>query len=51
MTLKNHQKTESDRSEDEKVIGGGFTAVQDLDLLADPDAHLSPQERAAIVCP
>lgn len=51
MESKNHQKTESDKSEDEKAIGGGFTDVQDLDLPADPDAHLSPQERAAIVYP
>jgi hypothetical protein len=49
MELKSHLRSESDRSDDEKVIGGGFTSVEAINLPSDPDAHLSPEERAAIV--
>lgn len=40
-------------SDDEKRIAvgqGEFEALGPGELLPDPDAHLSPEERAAIVC-
>jgi len=40
-----------DRStDDEKAVGGPFIAVDAVDLLPDPDAHLSPEEKAVVVC-
>ena len=40
-------------SDDEKTLGVGQAEFQNLghgELLPDPDAHLSLEERAAIVC-
>ena len=40
-------------SDDEKGVGvrqGGFETLGHGQLPPDPDAHLSPEERAAIVC-
>jgi hypothetical protein len=46
MALSSHVRTESDRSDDEKAVRGTVEAV---DMPVDPDAHLSPAERASIV--
>lgn len=48
MTMKTRARTESDRSEDEKVVGP-MESVEFVEELPDPDAHLSAAERAAIV--
>ena len=48
MAVKTRTRTESDRSEDEKVVGP-MESVQFVEELPDPDAHLSAAERAAIV--
>jgi hypothetical protein len=47
----NHSKNESDKSDNEKMSGRPSNSVSpvDSDLPADPDAHLSAAERAAIV--
>jgi len=40
-----------DRStDDEKAVGGPFVAIEALDLPPDPDAHLSPEQKAVVVC-
>ena len=49
MNVKSHLRSESDRSDDEKAIDRGLVNVEAIDLPADPDAHLSAAERAAIV--
>jgi len=51
MATKSELRPESDRSDDEKVIGGTVLSADDhsTDLLPDPDAHLSAEERARIV--
>jgi hypothetical protein len=47
----NHSRNDSDRSQSEKMAGRPYNSVSpvDSDLPADPDAHLSGAERAAIV--
>jgi hypothetical protein len=35
---------------DEKKLGGPFIAEDAVDLLPDPDAHLSADQKASIVC-
>jgi hypothetical protein len=51
MESKGDIKHESDRSSDEKVVAANLEAPHAYvaDLPPDPDAHLSPEERAAIV--
>ena len=56
QTFRHEKKHESDRSSDEKAThqhdnGNPEAPVNHLvaDLPPDPDAHLSPEERAAIV--
>lgn len=51
MESKGDIKHESDRSSDEKVVAANLEAPHPYvaDLPPDPDAHLSPEERAAIV--
>ena len=52
MDSKNHSRNESDRSrsDDEKAIGRTFEEVALSDgLPEDPDSHLSPEEKKAIV--
>jgi hypothetical protein len=41
---------DSDASQNEKQAGKPQASVDSVDL-PDPDAHLSPEERKAIVCP
>lgn len=51
MAEDNAQKSlgmDSDVSQDEKLAGAQYTSVEPLDL-PDPDAHLSAEERKAIV--
>lgn len=48
METDNNTKTNSERSIDEKLVGG-TEAVEAAGLPPDPDAHLSAQEKAAIV--
>lgn len=50
MEAKNDSKEASDKStDDEKVISGNLTSVDESNLPNDPDAHLGASERAAIV--
>jgi hypothetical protein len=46
MSLRDSHKHGSDRSDNEKAIG----RIQELEINADPDTHLTAAERASIVC-
>ncbi len=43
-------KNDTDKSEDENMVGGPYSSVSAVQILHDPDAHLSAAEKKAIVC-
>jgi hypothetical protein len=46
MSLRDSHQHGSDTSDNEKAVG----RVQELEINADPDTHLTAAERASIVC-
>lgn len=49
MDNKSHNRTDSERSDDEKQVGSPVVTEAPAGLPEDPDAHLSAEEKAAIV--